>query len=384
MSLSIRLVAAAIAIAVVAVGGTILLRPGGTQSIGTSSPSLAASAAPASAAPSNLVLPTAGAQLDYSTLPGRILMEHLGNAPDFTEVSTDYHPERRRLYWMQPMNMAGRSAQEFLKGQPAAGKVAADISRDQKKVVFQDPGNGSGEFIWIANLDGTGLAKIATTCSASRAACGDWDPAFDPTGTKVVFVRAQADTTILEIKDLATGTERKLLSTEGPSNNDVAEQPSWSPDGTKIAFGRIHWSAPGSNVPQKGTISVVDVATDRTTVLPIPLTLPGDPHWARDGSRLLFIDGPLTTAGVPFDARPNTGDIYTSAINGTDVKQLTHTKQNIAADWTPDGRHILFFSNYFWLMDPDGTNALPVNAHGDDLSETANGFGYVGHWIDGP
>ena len=382
MTTTARLVAAAIAIAVVAVGGAFILRPGGQSNVAaTPSPLSTGSPNLLSIAPSTDPTGSRSA-LDWSTLPGRILMEHVGNAPDGSEPANgDYHIDRRRFYWMDPATMTGSTAVEFLSGQPAPGKVAGAISPDQTKIVFQDPGDGTGEHIWTANLDGTGLTKIVTACNTARAACGDWDPSYDPTGTKVVFVRAQADTTILEIKDLVTGKETRLLSTEGSSSNDVAERPDWSPDGTKIAFGRIHWRSEG--VPASGAIYIVDVASDRTTKVSIAgVTYPGNPHWSPDGSRILFLDGPLSMAAVPFGDPARTGDVYTVAPDGSDLKRLTHMGGVVAADYTPDGLHVFFFDNFFWMMNPDGSESRPVNIGGDDLSEMNVGFGYVGHWIN--
>ena len=371
-------VAAAAVVGVLVVGGavTFLNRSGPPGVAGPSpTPSAKASSTPAATASRRSAGP------DYSALGGRILVEHAGNAIDFTEVSTDYHIDRRRFYWMDPATMTGKTAVEFLPGQPSPGKMAGDISPDQKSIVFQDPGDGSGEYIWQANLDGTGLTKIATDCP-SGAACGDWQPAFDPSGKRIVFVRSRAQVTALMIKDLVTGAEQTLQSTEVLGDNDLPEQPAWSPDGTRIAFGRIHWKT--DSQPESGTISIVDVATDTTTVLSIPLALPGDPHWSPDGSRILLTDGPLSTAHIAFVDRPTTGNIYTVAPDGSDLRQLTIDGQNITAEYTPDGQYILFFNNYFWMMRADGSNALPVNDLGDDLSDMENGFGYVGHWIDTP
>jgi hypothetical protein len=382
-------VAAAAVIGVLAIGGALFLlgKSGQSTNVGAPSPStpqpigsvsqLSSPSAPSS--PSS----SAGA-LDYSSLTGRILMEHAGNAPDRSEPANgDYHIDRRRFFWMDPATMTGATAVEFLPGQPAAGKAAGDVSPDQTRIVFQDGGDGTGEYLWTANLDGTGLKKIVTVCNGARAACGDWEPSFDPTGTKVVFVRSQADTTILEIKDLVSGKETRLLSTESPIGNDADERPDWSPDGTKIAFGRIHWRSEGN--PASGSIFVVDVATDRTTQLAIAgLTYPGNPHWSPDGSRILLLDGPLSMAPVPLGDPARTADVYTVAPDGSDLKRLSHTGGVIAADYTPDGQHVFFFNNYFWMMNPDGSDPRPVNIRGDDLSELEVGFAYVGHWIDTP
>jgi Tol biopolymer transport system component len=373
-------VAAAAVVGVLVVGGaiTLLNRPGPP---GVTGPNPSASPSPpATGTPIATSSPRSPGP-DYSALRGRILVEHAGNAIDFSEISTDYHTDRRRFYWMDPATMTGKTAVEFLPGEPSPGKMAGDISPDQKTIVFQDPGDGSGEYLWRANLDGSGLARITTDCP-SGAACGDWQPAFDPTGKRIAFVRSRAQITNLVIKDLVTGAEQRLQSTEVVGDNDFPEQPAWSPDGTKIAFGRMHWKT--DNQPESGTISIVDIATDTTTVLPIPLAMPGDPHWSPDGSRILLTDGPLSTAHVAFSDRPTTGNIYTIAPDGTDLRQLTTDGQNITAEYTPDGRYILFFNNYFWMMKADGSSVLPVNDLGDDLSDLSNGFGYVGHWIDTP
>ncbi len=380
MSTTARLAAAAIAIAILAVGGALILRPGGNQSVGGPSPSASTPIASVAAIASPSAQPSAK-PVDYSAVPGRILMEHAGNAPDGSEPANgDYHIDRRRFYWMDPKTMTGATAVEFLKGQPAAGKTSGAISPDQTKIVFQDA-DQNGESLWTANLDGTSLKKVATTCPV--APCGDLDPAFDPTGTKVVFVRVQETRAFLMIKDLVSGRQIVLTSTQGPNDNDVPERPSWSPDGSRIAFGRIHWRSEG--VPESGAIYVTDIATDKTSRISIAgVTYPGNPHWSPDGSRILFLDGPLSMAPVPLGDPARTADIYTIAPDGSDLQRVTGSGGVIAADYTPDGEHVFFFNNYFWMMNPDGTDLRPVNIQGDDLSEMEVGFGYVGHWINAP
>ena len=235
-------VAAAAVIGVLAIGGAsfILGRAGQSTNVGAPTPS------PRQPSPSSSVAGVSSpspspAPVDYSAIKGTILMEHLGNAPDLSEMpTTDYHPERRRLYFMDPATMTGKTAREFLPNQPPSGKLNADVSSDGKQIVFMDTADPA--VVWVANVDGTGLRKLSTACS-----CSELDPAFDPTGTKIAFVhlegawrwssganlrpesRSGASISWLGIRDLATGKVTKLEQTVGPSNDAVPEQPSWSP-----------------------------------------------------------------------------------------------------------------------------------------------------------
>jgi hypothetical protein len=378
MTLPIRLAAAAIAIAVVAVGGILILRPGGSSvgSNATPSPSVTGSA-PASIKPS--AAPSAS-PIDYSGVGGRILIEHAGNAPDGSEPANgDYHIDRRRFYWMDPVTMTGSTAVEFLPGQPSTGKVTGDISPDGLRIVFQDA--AEDERIWLANLDGTALHQVQLPeCGAG---CRLLDPVFDPTGTKIAFVKVDATTAVLATTDLTDVNHviSPLFGTNDASTAPIPEKPSWSPDGTRIAFDRTNWD--GEN-PTSVKISVVDLRTGRVTTLPIRLTFPGDPHWSPDGSRILLTDGPLSMQAVPLGGAGRTAEVYSVAADGSDLRRITTTNGNaITANYTPDGR-VLYFNNYFWLVNADGTDPRPVNVRGDDLSEMNVGFAVVGHWINKP
>lgn len=395
MSTTARLAVSAVAVAVVAVGGALILRPGSNSSVGTppASPGPRPSASVLAAVPSPSVQRTAGPPVDASTLQGRILMEHLGNAPDRSEMpTTDYHPERRRLYWMNPATMTGATAAEFLPGQPSTGKLNADVSSDGRQVVFMDTAQPAD--VWLANTDGTGLRDLSGSCT-----CSELDPAFDPTGTRIVFVHLEgasrsslyganlavqrvpgaAVKSWLGIRDLASGTVTKVAqtSTSGPDN--VPYQPAWSPDGKSIVFQRTSWSTDGT--PTGGSLQVVDLASGAvralTTTPQVPI--PGDPAWSPDGSTIAFASYPISTMG----SIPNLpgGALYTVRADGTNLRRLLDG--GAAPTYLPDGR-ILFQNNTFWVMNADGSQPLPVNLHGDDLTELEVGFAYVPHWVATP
>ena len=366
-------VATAAVIGVLVIGGAFLAlgRPG-QPAVGVPAPSSTPTASPTTA-PTTAPTPAASAAVDYHTLPGRILVEHLGNAPDGSDpASTDNNPDRRRLYFMDPADMTKATIKEFLPGQPPTGKIVADVSPDGKRVVFQDTAEQAR--IWEANLDGTGLRQLDVTCKT----CLEGDPAYDPTGTKIAFAHVEGDQSWLAIRDLASGTITKLTTTVGPSADALPEQPSWSPDGTKLVFHRLTW--PAGDRPTAGTLSILDIETGAITDLPTPSLIAGDADWSPDGSTIIFTNGPLTTASVQGLAH----DIWSIKPDGTGLQQLTKDHGALSPTWTPDGQHILYFDNFFRLMNPDGSDDRPVNVTGMDLSDTNVGFSYAGHWVDNP
>jgi WD40-like Beta Propeller Repeat len=390
-------VAAAAVIGVLAIGGaSFIIGRTGQTNVGGPSPSAPHSSpspilSPSASATSSLS--SSAAPTDYSSIKGTILMEHLGNAPDLSEMpTTDYHPERRRLYFMDPATMTGKTALEFLPNQPPSGKLNADVSPDGKQVVFMDAFDPAQ--LWIANIDGTGLRKLSPSCS-----CDELDPAFDPTGTKIAFVHIEGahrhslfgangaievsqvgdHVSWLGIRDLTTGKVTKLDHTVGSSVDAIPEQPSWSPDGKKIVFNRTTWGS--GDVPEHGVLQIVDLTSGKVTSLTAQMSMPGDADWSPDGSRILYTHYPWSSmgsiAGLP------ASELVSILPDGTD---LVGIPGGVSGSWMPDGR-ILFQGasaaggGYFWIMNGDGSDARPVNLRGDSLTDLPQGFAYIPHWI---
>lgn len=342
---------------------------------------------PPTSAPSPTVAPRPTARVDYSDIGGRILVEHLGNAIDSSEMpTTEYNPDRRRLYFMDPANMSRSAAVEFLPGQPPTGKLNADVSHDGSQVVFMDTADDAQ--VWIANLDGTGLQLLSKPCT-----CSELDPAFDPTGTKVVYVHLEgghrnsksgansgispdgAMRTWLEIREIASGATTILEQTRSSAQNSIPEQPDWSPDGKSIVFNRTKWPAEG-DIPQAGVLQVVDVASGAVTELSLPGLVPGDADWSADSSKILFTHYPISSVG-------SISGIWETSIYvvGADGANLQLLGPNAGASWLPNGR-ILFQNNVLWVMNGEPpAMALPVKAGSDDLTELAFGFVYISHWV---
>jgi len=124
---------------------------------------------------------------------------------------------------------------------------------------------------------------------------------------------------------LPNGTDAKQLT-----NNRYPDfNPSWSPDGTRIAF-----SAPDTD----GDTEIYTMSSDGIEVRQLTRNHTNEwfPSWSPDGSRVAFVS-----------ERAGDSEIYTMSADGTDIRQLTDDESDdwspTLPSWSPDGSRIAFF-----------------------------------------
>ncbi|RME89744.1 MAG: hypothetical protein D6770_03825, partial [Anaerolineae bacterium] len=153
----------------------------------------------------------------------------------------------------------------------------------------------------------------------------------NPQATELYLIDPQSG----EITPLNTGVETAVL-------------PSWSPDGSTIAFAQaLKWH-------------IYTVSADGSDLFQVTDFSSNNPDWAPDGSRLVFQS----------DARnepKDTPDIYLIDPNGENLTEILDDPEpaDFSPRWSPDGSRILFVSNRngpysIFLMDPDGANIEEV------------------------
>ena len=150
-------------------------------------------------------------------------------------------------------------------------------------------------------------------------------PAFSPDGTQIAFSRTGGPGGVFVMG--RTGGNVRRLTSRGFN-------PSWSPDGTKITFalestfGNPYWRG----APNRELITV-DVASGQETATGIRDAV--QPSWSPNGHRIAYW-------GVDEQAWR---DIYTTAANGTERMPVTrdvHVDHSPA--WSPDGQWLYFAS----------------------------------------
>ncbi len=111
--------------------------------------------------------------------------------------------------------------------------------------------------------------------------------------------------------------------------------PAWSPVDNRIVFTTVR----DFNRPQ---IWMLDIDTGETTNLSDNVTTDYQPEWAPDASRIIFASNRVT----------GRGSVWTMNLDGSNVVELTkdNTKTNVEPVWGPDGDLVVFTQ-----FDPSGS-----------------------------
>jgi dipeptidyl aminopeptidase/acylaminoacyl peptidase len=217
--------------------------------------------------------------------------------------------------------------------------LSAAIPGQNGRIAFQST-EGGPSHLAVVNSDGAGVRPLPF--APAQAA----EPSWSPDGTQIAFAAGHASALHLWIMDFFTGDATPLTQDITVSDND----PAWSPDGTKIAFTRCGGS------PLQCDVWVVNA--DGTSPLNLTQTTDSDdrqPAWSPDGTKIAFSTN-----------RDGSLNIYTMGSDGSGPLKLTDTPdQDLSPDWSPDGTLIAFARfdasqvSTIWTMNAtDGTNPL--------------------------
>ncbi len=237
------------------------------------------------------------------------------------------------------------------------------------------------ELALISARDGS----IRTLLSSRGEVSGDRilsTPSWSPDGSTLAFWRvpdrARADPPGLYTIDAEGGPPKLLLETE-LSIQDLA----WSPDGTRVAFVGLE---PTDGTELDWPTAIYTVAADGSgPVARLPIEGPiRDLAWSPDGS-LLAITRLAPGGEGGLQARLITEDIYlVDPVDGS-ITRLTDDGRSSDPAWSPDGRQIAFTSSGetplpgLFVMNADGSGRRRLTfPDGADASPT---WSPDGRWI---
>lgn len=162
-----------------------------------------------------------------------------------------------RIWCIRP---DGSDLRQLTDGGPNDHDVDPVLSPDAKKILFSST-RGQTTGVWQMELP---RPKPQRICDGDQA---EWSP----DARQIVFRRGQQ----LAIRDLATGEEKQITSSEWPH----CSGPAWSPDGRSIAFA-CRWDA--------GNALCLVQAAGGQPVKVYDKKPACEPHWSPDSTRLVY------------------------------------------------------------------------------------------------
>jgi serine/threonine protein kinase len=243
-----------------------------------------------------------------------------------------------QIWWMLP---DGTGARQLTFG--PGNKAQPRWSPDGQRLLFvasggtDSYGNKLGLDIWSMNSDGTGVTNLTATGG------DDTDPTWSPDGARIAFTTTRNnDLRQVFVADITCAPAPGGCSLGKPINysysadfNAVEYSPVWSPDGARLAVAASINGAPGRIYFHPGTL-------DSTAFAPTPSafdrsnTIVGTENldWSSDGNFLIFTW-----------KQPGTNEIY--IVPADDPKRwqkLTNSAGNKESAFSPDGQFIVFTS----------------------------------------
>jgi dipeptidyl aminopeptidase/acylaminoacyl peptidase len=207
----------------------------------------------------------------------------------------------------------------FLVALPAASTV----SGDNGKIAFVSDRDGNPD-IYLMDPDGSNVVNLTSHPAQ------DHDPAWSPDGRQIAFASDRSGEFAIYV-----------MKTDGSDVTFVVrgQHPAWSPDGALLAFARnrsiyVRW-------PDGTESQITDPSTDTNGRMPGSIVTgiaDGNPSWSPDGTRIAFVRRYLGASPTA-----QTSQLFVTDALGSGLPlMLDSSSWNLdPPDWSPDGARIV-------------------------------------------
>jgi len=278
-------------------------------------------------------------------------------------------PDEPHLHNIRQLTFGGENAEAY-------------FSHDGKRIIFQSTRDGrSCDQQFVMNVDGSNVRRIST--GSGKTTCGY----FFAGDQKIFFASTHAvDTTCPPRPDPSKGYVWRLdpydIYTANADGSNLTRLTSYavytaegtlSPDGKTIVFTSL----------KDGDLDIYTMGADGSNVRRLTNTpgYDGGAFFSPDGNHIVYRAWhPRDTALANYRellnqrlVRPNRMEIWIMDADGSNQHQITNLGgANFAPYYTPDGKRIIFSSNYknprsrnfdLYLVNLDGTGLEQVTTH---------------------